>query len=99
MAVAIHVVLDLQRGCELFTALLLPDNWVQHGAEPGVAVLGVTGDVQLLLGCSEVRQPGQWGRAGELWCHKITSTTGWGTPGRAQSRGSSPWNQARVLAP
>lgn len=37
---------------------------------------------------------GQWGRAGELWCHKITST-----PGRAQSLGSSPQNQARVLSP
>lgn len=87
MAVAIHnVVLDLQRRCEVFTALLLQDKL---GSELEPALAGSCrgswargscpwrwfGDEQLLLG---------WGSRGsgaeQLWCLVLAST-----PGKAQN--------------
>lgn len=69
MAGAMHVVLDLQLFPALRSAGLLAWS-CPWGDWRWAAAAGLCWGEEL----------GQWGRAGELWCHKITST-----PGRAQS--------------
>lgn len=90
MAVAVgNVVLDLHQGCEVFTALLLQDKpgWELEPAGPLGVELSLEG-LETSSCCwvvAEVRQPGQWGRAEQLWCHVLASPSL-----RARHRTSAP---------